>query len=179
MSYTERVSQRHISNLADALANSNLQQACDILTKIFRGITLGDAMDMIDDLCESEIDCSLIENCFHGVTKLILKGTRPNSRDGFMRISNIMEDLHYDNGLPLSGLNFPADNPTVWNDFFDHYDRDQDYWGFYWDCEIYNFATDGKEIFMRVNCSLADLRDYLTAAYDGASWEHDFGIRAI
>lgn len=177
MSYIELMMNRYENNLVNALSGNDLKQVCAILTKIFRGVTIGDAINTIDELSELGMDCSLVENCFHDVNKLVLKGSKSYECDAFRRISNIMEDLHYDNGLPLSGLNYPADNPTIWNDYFDHYDRDQDYWGFYWDYEIYNFVTDGKEIFMRVNCSLADLRNYLTDAYDGASWEHDFGRR--
>ena len=167
---------RNIEKYADELTNAlsnDLNKACNILTKLFKGMTIGDTMEIIDGLTESGVDCSLINDCVYGC-QILLKGTRPGTNDAYMRISNIMETLHYDNGLPLSGLNYPEENPTQWNDYFEHYDRDQDFWGFYWDEEIYNFATDGKEIFLRVDVSLADLRDYLIEAYSGASWNHDF-----
>jgi hypothetical protein len=132
---------------------------------------------LFDELIEEGNDVAFLENCFKSCGNVLLKGTRPGKADAFMRIYNIMETLHYDNGLPLSGYNYPEENPTEWNDYFDHYDRDQDFWGFYYDEEIYNFVTDGKDIYMRVNISLSDLRDYLINAYSGASWDHDFGQR--
>lgn len=172
-SYQEIMLEKYADELTEALSN-DLNKACKILTKIFKGVTTGDAFNLFDELDCCGVDSSLLENCFKSVGNMILKGTRAGSDDANMRISNIMETLHYDNGLPLSGYNYPADNPTEWNDYFEHYDRDQDFWGFYWDEEIYNFTTDGKDIYMRVNLSLEDLRTYLVAAYDGASWDHDF-----
>lgn len=176
MKNIEEMIQQYAEELADALTN-DLNKACKILTKIFKGVTTGDAMNLFDELKEGGMDCSLLEDCFKSVGNMILKGTREGSDDAHMRLSGIMETLHYDNGLPLSGLNYPEEDPTEWNDYFGHYDRDQDFWGFYDDEEIYNFTTDGKDIFMRVNLSLADLRTYLTDAYDGVSWDHDFGQR--
>lgn len=170
MKNVEKTIERYADELTEALSN-DLSKACAILTKIFRGVTTGDAIDLLD---ESGMDCSILNDCFKNVGNMILKGTRAGSDDAYGRISGIMETLHYDNGLPLTGLNYPAENPTEWNDYFEHYDRDQDFWGFWWDEEIYNFTTDGKNIYMRVNWSLADLRNYLIDAYNGASWEHDF-----
>lgn len=164
----------HANSLKTALANKDLNQACVILTKIFRGVTTGEAIELLAVLKGNGVDDPLLNECFTSVGNMILKGTRPNSVDATMRISNIMEILHYDNGLPLTGYNYPKDKPTQWNDFFTHYDRDQDLWGFYWDTGIYNFATDGRGLFMRVNWTVSELIDYLTEAYDGASWEHDF-----
>lgn len=161
------------NELTEALSN-DLTKACKILTKIFKGVIIGDAYNLLDELEESGVDCSSFKDCFTLVDKTILKGARAGSTDATMQISNIMETLHYDNGLPLSGYNYPEDNPTEWNDYFSHYDRDQDFWGFWWDEEIYNFTTDGKEIFMRVNWSFEDLRNYLIEAYSGVSWNHDF-----
>jgi hypothetical protein len=173
MANVEEMIAKYAAELAEALSN-DLYKACKILTKIFKGVTTGDAINLLDELEASGMDCSLLKDCFTLVDSMILKGTRAGSVDATMRIGNIMETLHYDNGLPLSGYNYPEDNPTQWNDYFEHYDRDQDFWGFYWDEEIYNFTTDGKGIFMRVNVSLSDLRACLTKMYDGASWDHDF-----
>jgi hypothetical protein len=168
-----RMMEKYADDIAAALSN-DLNKACKILTRIFSGVTIGEAINLLDELSESIGNNSLLEDCFHSVNNTILKNTRPNSDDANMRITNIMEKLHYDNGLPLTGYNYPEDEPTEWHDYFEHYDRDQDFWGFYFDEPIYNFCTDGKEIFMRVDLSLADLRDCLTDMYDGASWDHDF-----
>lgn len=176
MNYTEIMIEKYADELAEAL-HTNLNKACKILTKIFQGTTGAEFQDLYDNLRESGRDYSLIEDCFCNCSNVLLKGTRVGSADAYQRIYDIMETLHYDNGLPLTGYNYPAENPTQWGDFFEHYDRDQDFWGFYWDYPIYNFTTDGKDIYMRIDCSVADLRNYLTDAYDGASWEHDFGPR--
>lgn len=173
MKNVELLFERYENELAEALSY-DYKKACVILTKIFKGVTTGDAYNFFGKLVARSEKYLELSNCFTSVNNMILKGTRPNSTDATMQISNIMETLHYDNGLPLTGYNYPKDNPTQWNDFFSHYDRDQDFWGFYWDEEIYNFATDGKDIFMRVDWTLAELRDYLLDAYSGASWDHDF-----
>lgn len=176
MTYTEKMIEKYADDLANALSN-DLNKACEILTKIFRGMTMYDVEEIVDELTDEGIDCSPLKNCLQSIECTLLKGTRPGTADAYMRISNIMETLHYDNGLPLSGYNYPEDKPTEWCDYFEHYDRDQDFWGFYFDEPIYNFCTDGKDIYMRVDLSLSDLRDSLTYAYDGASWDHDFGRR--
>lgn len=165
--------EKYADVLTDAL-HTDLNKACKIMTKIFKGTTIGELQDLFDKLNESGKDYSLINDLLCGCNELLLKGTKPGTAHAYQRICDIMETLHYDNGLPLTGYNYPKDNPTQWNDYFEHYDRDQDFWGFYWDTAIYNFCTDGKEIYMRLNCSVADLRDCLIKMYDGASWEHDF-----
>jgi len=169
MKNVEKMIERYADELTKALSN-DLNEACVILTKIFKGVTVGEATELLRELDDNEV----LNNCLSCADNIILKGTRPGSVHAIARISDCMETLHYDNGLPLSGYNYPKEKPTEWHDFFEHYDRDQDLWGFWWDEEIYNFSTDGKEIFMRVNWTLAELIDYLTDAYDGASWDHDF-----
>ena len=88
-------------------------------------------------------------------------------KDGYMVINDIMKTLHYDNGKPLSGDDY---------DYFDHYDRDQDFWGFYEDELIDHFELDkdGNLIIVMV-MNKDELTDKLTDMYDGSSWEHDFG----
>ena len=87
--------------------------------------------------------------------------------DGYMVINDIMETLHYDNGKPLSCDEY---------NYFDHYDRDQDYWGFYEDELIDHFELDkdGNLILVMV-MNKEELTDKLTDMYDGSSWDHDFG----
>ena len=88
-------------------------------------------------------------------------------KNGFAVINDIMETLHYDNGKPLSCNDY---------DYFDHYDRDQDFWGFYEDELIDHFELDkdGNVIQVMV-MTKEELTDKLTDMYDGSSWEHDFG----
>ena len=87
--------------------------------------------------------------------------------DGYMVINDIMETLHYDNGKPLSCDDY---------DYFDQYDRDQDFWSFYEDELIDHFELDkdGNLILVMV-MNKEELTDKLTDMYDGSSWEHDFG----
>ena len=86
--------------------------------------------------------------------------------DGYSCIDNIMRTLHYDNGKPLTTDDY---------NYFEHYDRDQDFWGFYNDELVDHFELDkdGNLICVMI-MSEEDLRDYLTEMYDGSSWEHDF-----
>ena len=88
-------------------------------------------------------------------------------RNGYMVIDDIMETLHYDNGKPLSCDEY---------NYFEHYDRDQDFWGFYEDILIDHFELDkdGNLIIVMVMTE-EELTETLTDWYDGSSWEHDFG----
>lgn len=81
-------------------------------------------------------------------------------------IDEIMRTLHYDNGKPLT---------TDEYSYFDHYDRDQDFWGFGVDCAIKEFIIMGNEIAVVVDLTKRKLRSILKNDYDGSSWEHDFG----
>ena len=88
-------------------------------------------------------------------------------RNGYMVIDDIMETLHYDNGEPLSCDEY---------NYFEHYDREQDFWGFYEDILIDHFELDknGNLIYIVVMTE-EELTETLTDWYDGASWDHDFG----
>jgi hypothetical protein len=95
----------------------------------------------------------------------LLRDGKIGDPSAHMQIKNIMETLHYDNGKPLSCKEY---------DYFDHYDRDQDFLGFYEDELIYDFITDGKDLYVRIDMSFDELRDQLRYTYDGASWDQDF-----
>lgn len=87
--------------------------------------------------------------------------------DAFMVITDIMETLHYDNGKPLVCDEY---------NYFDNYDRDQDFWGYYEDAIISHFELDKDGNLMQILVMTKEnLKDLLTDAYDGASWEHDYG----
>ena len=89
------------------------------------------------------------------------------NRNGYTVIDDIMETLHYDNGKPLSCDDY---------NYFDHYDRDQDFWGFYEDELIDHFELDknGNLIIIMI-MTKEELTDTLTDWYNGSSWDHDFG----
>ena len=88
-------------------------------------------------------------------------------KDGYSSINDIMETLHYDNGEPLTCDDY---------NYFDHYDRDQDFWGFYEDELIDHFELDKNGNLIQIMVMNKDeLTDILTDMYDGSSWDHDFG----
>ena len=88
-------------------------------------------------------------------------------KDGYSSINDIMETLHYDNGEPLTCDDY---------NYFDHYDRDQDFWGFYEDELIDHFELDKDGNIIQIMVMNKDeLTDILTDMYDGSSWDHDFG----
>ena len=87
--------------------------------------------------------------------------------DAYGVIIDIMATLHYDNGKPLVSDEY---------NYFDQYDRDQDFWGYYEGEVISHFELDKDGNLMQILVmTKEDLKDSLTMAYDGASWEHDFG----
>ena len=87
--------------------------------------------------------------------------------DAYLVIIDIMETLHYDNGKPLVSDEY---------NYFDQYDRDQDFWGYY-EGEVIDHFELGKDgnLMQILVMTKEDLTESLAMAYDGASWEHDFG----
>ena len=87
--------------------------------------------------------------------------------NGFSSIDEIMRTLHYDNGKPLT---------TDEYNYFEHYDRDQDYWSFFCDVEIDHIElTSDGDLLLVVKMTYKQLRSILKRWYDGSEWEHDFG----
>ena len=139
-------------------------------------MTTVDFRDMVDELAEwsegdSEEDREAVEfwktvqETTTDVDSIFLYDVK--DENAFMVISDIMTTLHYDNGKPLSCDEY---------DYFEHYDRDQDYWGYYEDEVIDHFELDKFGNLMQILVmTKEDLTDSLTMAYDGSSWEHDFG----
>ena len=139
-------------------------------------MTTVDFRDMVDELAEwnegdSEEDQEAVE-----FWKVVQETTTTadsiflydvKDEDAYGVIIDIMATLHYDNGKPLVGDEY---------DYFDHYDRDQDFWEFYEDELIDHFELDKGGNLIRVLVKTEEeLKDLLTEMYDGASWEHDFG----
>ena len=139
-------------------------------------MTTVDFRDMVDELAElsegdSEEDQESVEfwKAIQEVTSdaesLFLYDVK--DRNAFRVIYDIMETLHYDNGKPLICDEY---------DYFEQYDRDQDFWGYYGGEVIGHFELDEDGNLMQILVmNKEDLTDSLTMAYDGASWEHDFG----
>lgn len=139
-------------------------------------MTTDDFRNMVDELAEwsdgdSEEDKKDVEfwNAVRETTtaadSIFLYDVK--DEDAFMVIIDIMETLHYDNGKPLVGDDY---------NYFDNYDRDQDFWGFYEDAIISHFELDKNGNLMQILVMTKEnLKDLLTDEYDGASWEHDYG----
>lgn len=91
---------------------------------------------------------------------------------------DFMSSHTYDNGLPLTGLNYPPDNPDEEHDYFEHYDRDQDLEivsGL--EDEIKKIVYDEKyNVFnVIVNVTVEEYESSWYETYQGSSYEHDFG----
>ena len=138
-------------------------------------MTVEDFKNMVNELAEwsegdSEVDKKDVEfwNAMREVTttadSLFLYDVK--DEDAFGVIIDIMGTLHYDNGKPLVGDDY---------NYFDNYDRDQDFWGFYEDAIISHFELDKNGNLMQILVmTKEELKDLLTDAYDGASWEQDY-----
>ena len=138
-------------------------------------MTVEDFKNMVYELAEwsegdSEVDKKDVEfwNAMREVTttadSLFLYDVK--DEDAFGVIIDIMGTLHYDNGKPLVGDDY---------NYFDNDDREQDFWGFYEDAIISHFELDKNGNLMQILVmTKEELKDLLTDAYDGASWEQDF-----
>ena len=139
-------------------------------------MTTEDFRDMVDELAEwsegeSEEDKESVE--FWKVVREVTTDADSvflydvKDEGAYSVIIDIMETLHYDNGKPLVCDEY---------NYFDQYDRDQDFWGYYEGEVIDHFELDNLGNLMQILVmTKEDLKDSLTMAYDGASWEHDFG----
>ena len=135
-------------------------------------MTCSEFREMIEDIIENSEETqesvefwNIVLESLSEVGSLFIYDVK--DEDGYMVINDIMETLHYDNGKPLSCDDY---------DYFDQYDRDQDFWSFYEDELIDHFELDkdGNLILVMV-MNKEELTDKLTDMYDGSSWEHDFG----
>ena len=139
-------------------------------------MTVEDFKDMVDELAEwSEGESeegsedvefwTAVRDAVTTADSIFLYDVK--DEDAYIVIIDIMETLHYDNGKPLVGDDY---------NYFDQYDREQDFWGYY-EGEVIDHFELGKDgnLMQILVMTKEDLTDSLTDAYDGASWEHDFG----
>ena len=151
----------------------------DSLNEFYKNIgamTVEDFRDMVDELAEwSEGDSEEDQEAAEFWTAAREVTTDADSiflydvkdRNAFIVIYDIMETLHYDNGKSLICDEY---------DYFEQYDRDQDFWGYYEGEVIDHFELDNLGNLMQILVmTKEELTDALTMAYDGASWDHDFG----
>jgi hypothetical protein len=86
------------------------------------------------------------------------------------------QHTYYNNGKPLTGYNDPDDS-TVWHDYFEHYDRDQDYGDFFFGDRITDLSfslSRGNDLTVYFDFSSKDLIQYIQNEYGNADYDHDF-----
>ena len=143
----------------------------DDLNEIYKNngpMTCGEFVEFVDDEASQSKNTKfwdVVQESISDTETLFLYDVR--DKDGYSSINDIMETLHYDNGEPLTCDDY---------NYFDHYDRDQDFWGFYEDELIDHFELDKDGNIIQIMVMNKDeLTDILTDMYDGSSWDHDFG----
>ena len=143
----------------------------DELNEIYKNegpMTCGEFVEFVDEEADQSKKpgfWDVVQESISDTESLFLFDIR--DKDGYSSINDIMETLHYDNGEPLTCDDY---------NYFDHYDRDQDLWGFYEDELIDHFELDKNGNLIQIMVMNKDeLTDILTDMYDGSSWEHDFG----
>lgn len=121
--------------------------------------------DFFDELLDSEIDLHFDKIC------------PIDSKNDLKEILyDLMTKLTYDNGLPLTGMNYPPENPTQWNDYFEHYDRMDDFKSIGGDEPITGFFYDEEnDVYgLHVRGTTKGWTEEWTESYDNSSYEHDF-----
>ena len=143
----------------------------DELNEIYKNegpMTCGEFVEFVDEEADQSKKpgfWDVVQESISDTESLFLFDIR--DKDGYSSINDIMETLHYDNGEPLTCDDY---------NYFDHYDRDQDLWGFYEDELIDHFELDKNGNLIQIMVMNKDeLTDILTDMYDGSSWDHDFG----
>lgn len=126
-------------------------------------------VDFVQDVTEDDNDPENIDfwedvlEQLNDADSILLSDTKES---GYTVIDEVMRTLHYDNGQPLT---------TDEYSYFDHYDRDQDYWGFFDDEVVDHFELDNEgNLVVVLEMTRPELEDSLTQMYDGSSYEHDF-----
>ena len=154
----------YIKRQHDLMVNGKIDRDTFLkrLSKRYSGKT---PWDFFDELSDSETDLS-----FEYVCPIDSKNDLKNI------LYDLMMKLTYDNGLPLTGENYPPENPTQWNDYFEHYDRMDDFNSIGCDEEILGFFYDEKnDVYgIQVSGTTEEWVQDWTESYDNSSYEHDF-----
>lgn len=145
-----------------------LEKVAKYCNEVFSGkYTLSELLEWLDVNLENETMFfiqTLIDAC-NSMNNTLLKDNLDKNIDAYSQIQDIMSALHYDNGQPLINEEY---------NYFDFYDRQQDFAGFFLDTLIYDFVVIEDELYIRMNMDLEELKETLTNMYDGSSYDHDF-----
>lgn len=108
---------------------------------------------------------SMLDQTLYTVGYMHLRGDDPEV-DCMTRLDECFRNTHYDNGKPLTCDDY---------NFFEHYDRDQDYWGWFEEYPICRLFEYNGELHCEIDCTLEELQEFIHNTYEGFSYEHDFG----
>lgn len=156
-------------NIYDWKKIKNVEELATYCTKTFGGkYTVCEMMGYAFDIesCQKEIPMfDIFYEACNSYSGLLLKDMDAGKEDAYEQIDKVMRTLHYSNGEPLSCDEY---------DYFENYDRDQDFALFYNDNMVVDFVTNGERLFLRIDITLEELKEILEKAYDGSDYEHDF-----
>lgn len=140
----------------------NLKKCVNYLNKVVVGSTTWKLRDKLYN--SKTVYKKEFSSVLEMAERLHLKGDSPDV-DGFSRLDECFRNTYYDNGKPLTCDEY---------DYFEHYDRDQEFWGWFDDNKITRVFEHNGEIHFEVDCSLRSLKKIVHDNYEGSSYEHDF-----
>ena len=164
---------------------NNKQEVIKFLNSKFSGMEVDELRELLERVLRRPGNpnqkqvIKLLSESMENVEFFRLSGDPIDGQDAFLRLKEVFENLHYDNGLPLSGLNFPEQNPTEENDYFEHFDRTDEFWTYFDNFPVKEFKFDSKGNLIGIlDLTYEDLFELCKDEYDGSSWEHDFGDKS-
>ena len=96
-----------------------------------------------------------------------------DGKSAYKVLDEAFKQATYDNGKPLSGYNDPND-PAVWHDYFEHYDRDQDYDTIFDEDRVIKLAVNNNEVQAYFEFTEAQLMNWVKQEYGNSPYDHDF-----
>lgn len=96
-----------------------------------------------------------------------------DGKSAYRVLDEAFKQTTYDNGKPLSGYNDPND-PTIKHDYFEHYDRDQEYFTMFNDDRVIKLAVNNNEVQAYFEFTEAQLTAWVKQEYGNSPYDHDF-----
>lgn len=131
-------------------------------------------IDLIEMLVEEANSANLfnVASSFYSLTYNDNWLTK-DGKSAYKVLDEAFEQATYDNGKPLSGYNDPND-PTIKHDYFEHYDRYQDYYNMFDDDIVTKLAVNNNEVQAYFEFTEAQLTAWVKQEYGNSSYDHDF-----